>query len=204
MTPNIHYENRELEGERLELPKGAIYWLGANLTLRRCSLSISVGSRWLHLLSGHLIDCTIQAKAELKNARWTRMNFKGCQFKGRFSGNDFGFREESYDPWRVGGIEDCDFSEARLQGCRFFNCDMRTIKLPRWPCFTFMDARRHAAELRQHAWPGLFGQVTVEVVCDAPEGTVASTWHAPTVAEKMATTVEELRVALARAPGIFM
>jgi hypothetical protein len=203
VTPNIHYENREIEGERLELPKGAIYWLGANLTLRRCSLSISVGSRWLHLLSGYLIDCTIQAKAELKNARWTRMNFKGCQFKGRFSGNDFGFREESYDPWRIGGIGNCDFSEARLNGCRFFNCDMSTIRLPRWPCFTFLDARGHAAELVGRAWPGQVG-IIIEGLAKNPEGTVAETWHAPTVAKNMDTTVEELRVALKTAPGIFM
>ncbi|HEX8823864.1 MAG TPA: hypothetical protein VF794_28350 [Archangium sp.] len=80
---------------------------------------------------------------------------------------------------------------------------MSTIRLPRWPCFTFMDARRHVAVLVQREWPGSFGSV-IKVVCDAPEGTVASTWHAPTVAEKMDTTVEELRAALETAPGLFM
>jgi hypothetical protein len=80
---------------------------------------------------------------------------------------------------------------------------MSTIRLPRWPCFTFMDVRRHGADLGQQEWPGFFGSV-IKVVCDAPEGTVASTWHAPAVAEKMDTTVEELRAALERAPGIFM
>lgn len=205
MTPNIHYENREIEGERLELTdKKAIYWLGPNVTLRGCTLVTNISARWLHLVSGSLIDCTIQAKSELKTLPWAPMKLKGCRFKGRFGGNDFGFRDDVDDRWRLGGIEDCDFSEARLNGCRFFNCDMSTIRLPRWPCFTFMDARGHAAELRQHAWPGLFGQVTLEVVCDAPKGTVASTWHAPTVAEKMDTTVEELRTALERVPWVVM
>ncbi len=59
MTPNIHYENREIEGERLELTdKTAIYWLGPNITLRGCTLVTSISARWLHLVSGSLIDCT--------------------------------------------------------------------------------------------------------------------------------------------------
>ena len=132
------------------------------------------------------------------------MKLKGCRFKGRFAGNDFGFREDGNARERAGGIEDCDFSEAQLHGVAFFNCDMTTIRLPRWPCFTFLDPLRHVAELRQHAWPGLVGKATVEAVCESPVGTVAVTWHAPTVAEKMETTVEELRAALETAPGIFM
>lgn len=34
MTPDIHYEKREIIGERLELLKGPFYWLGPDLTLR--------------------------------------------------------------------------------------------------------------------------------------------------------------------------
>jgi hypothetical protein len=81
---------------------------------------------------------------------------------------------------------------------------MSTIRLPRWPCFTFLNPLEHAAELRKHSWPGLVGRVTVEVACESPEGRVAVTWHAPTVAEKLDTTVEDLRAALETAPGIFM
>ncbi len=204
MTPNIHYEKRELIGERLELLKGPFYWLGPDLTLRDCTVIISAARRALSLVSGALVNCTIQAKGELKGLPWATMKLKGCRFKGRFTGNEFGFRTDVDDRWRGGGIEDCDFSEAQLQGCSFFNCDMRTIRLPRWPCVTFLDPLRHAAELRRHAWPGLVGRTTIEAVCESPTGTVAVTWHAPTVAEKKDTTVEELRAALEAAPGIFM
>jgi len=204
VTPNIHYENREIEGERLELTdKKAIYWLGPNVTLRRCTLVTHISARWLHLVSGSLIDCTIHAKSELKTLPWAPMSVKGCRFKGRFTGNDFGFREDVDERWRAGGIEDCDFSEAQLEGCRFFNCDMTSIRLPRWPCFTFLDARRHAAELARRAWPGSFDSV-IRTVCDPPNGTVASAWHAPTIAKKSDITVEELRAALEGTPGIFM
>ncbi|WNG33081.1 hypothetical protein F0U61_05180 [Archangium violaceum] len=196
MTPNIHYENREIEGERLELPKGAIYWLGPNITLRRCTIVLSVGSRWLTLMSGQLIDCTIQAKNELKNTRWTTMNFKGCRFKGRFTGNEFGQRRGHDEEWELAGLEDCDFSEARLDACRFHGCDMRTMRLPRWPCFTIMDPRGHAAELGRLAWPGRFGRVVIEDFAEEPESVVALTYHAPSVAERLDTTAEELRAVL--------
>ena len=85
MTPNIHYKDREIEDERLELPAGAIYWLGPDLTLCRCTVVLGVGSRWLILMSGRFIDCTIRARNELKNTRWTTMNFKGCRFSAATS-----------------------------------------------------------------------------------------------------------------------
>jgi len=203
VTPNIHYKDREIAGERLELTKGPLYWLGPNLTLRDCTVIISAARRSLTLMSGQFINCTIQVKGELKSLGWGPMKLVGCRFKGRFGGNDFGFREDVDERRKLGGIEDCDFSEAHLNGCRFFNCDMSTIRLPRWPCFTIMDPRGHAVEMVRREWPGQVG-ILVEGLAKNPEGTVAETWHAPTVAEKMDTTVEELRAALERAPGIFM
>jgi hypothetical protein len=204
VTPNIHYKDREIVGERLELPKGALYWLGPNLTLRNCTLVISVASRWLTLMSGQFIDCTIQAKGELKNLRWARMNFKGCRFKGRFTGNDFGFREDDLDKWRLGAVEDCDFSEARLDACRFYNCDMRTIQLPRWPCFTLLDPVRRATELGRVEWPGRYGRVVIEDLREQEESVVAITDHAPSVAAQLDTTAEELRAVLERLSGVVM
>jgi len=204
VTPNIHFENREIEGERLELTdKQAIYWLGPSVTLRCCTLVTNISARWLHLVSGSLVDCTIQAKSELKTLPWATMKLKGCRFKGRFGGNDFGFRTDGDEMRKLGGIEDCDFSEARLNGCRFFNCDMSTIRLPLWPCFSFMDPLGHAAELVRREWPGQFG-IVVEGLAKNPAGTVAESWHAPTVAEKMDTTVEGLRAALEGAPWVVM
>ena len=150
MTPNIHFENREIEGERLEFPKHAIYWLGPNVTLRRCTLVLSVATRWLHLLSGQLVDCT------------------------------------------------------RLDACRFYNCDMRTIQLPRWPCFTLLDPVRRAAELARVEWPGRFGSVVIEGLAKQEESIVALTEHAPSVAAQLGTTTEDLRAVLERLSGVVM
>ncbi|WNG27998.1 hypothetical protein F0U62_31295 [Cystobacter fuscus] len=204
MTPNIHYKDREIVGERLELSKGTLYWLGPNLTLRNCTVIISVASRALTMMSGQFIDCTIQAKGELKNKRWSRMNFKGCRFKGRFTGNDFGFREDDLDKWRIGGIADCDFTEARLDACRFYNCDMSTIRLPRWPCFTILDPVHRAEELARVEWPGTYGRVVIEGLKRQDTSIVALTDHAPSEAAQFDTTQEELRTVLERVPWVVM
>jgi hypothetical protein len=44
-------------------------------------------------MSARLIDCTIEVKREWVGAVWTEVSLKGCRFKGRFSGSDFG-------PWK--------------------------------------------------------------------------------------------------------
>jgi hypothetical protein len=155
-------------------------------------------------MSGQLIDCSIQVKGELRNLRWATMNFKGCRFKGRFIGNDFGFHEDDLDQWKLGGIEDCDFSEARLDACRFYNCDMKTIQLPRWPCFTILDPVRRAAELARVEWPGRYGPVVIEGLAEQEERVVAITDHAPSVAARLGTTAEELRAVLERLSGVVM
>ncbi|MFY0579523.1 hypothetical protein ACN28S_39410 [Cystobacter fuscus] len=199
MTPNIHYENREVDGERLELTDNtAIYWLGPNITLRRCSVVLGVPGRWLSLVSGQLIDCTIQAKRELVDSRWTTMGLKGCRFKGRFSGNEFGHRRGHLDNWQFGTVEDCDFSEARLDLCRFHGCDMSTVRLPKWPCFTILDPLKYAPELLSMPWPGDFTPVILEGPLKEQPSTVALTFYAPAEAKRSRATLEEFKAAVER------
>ena len=198
MTPNIHYDNREIEGERLDLTQRGIYWLGPNITLRRCTVVLGVASRWLSLVSGQLIDCTLEAKRELKNTRWTTMNFKGCRFKGRFYGNEFGQRREHEEGWELAGLEDCDFSEARLDLCRFHGSDMRTVRLPKWPCFTILDPLGHGRELMSVPWPGTFRPVRMEGEFKELPTTVALSFYAPAQAERSKTTEAELKAAIER------
>lgn len=59
-------------------------------------------------------------------------------------------------------------------------------------------------ELGRREWPGLFGQVVIKGLAEEPEGVVAVTWHAPTIAEKLDTTAEGLRPVLERLPGVIM
>lgn len=194
---NIIYENRELEGEELELAdKDGLYYLGSNLTLQRCTVVIRVPTRRLLICPSRFIDCTIQVKQELKNLDWSMAFLKGCRFTGRLTGSDFGHRLPDLPGRENGGIEDCDFTEARLNYCRFHGCDMRTLRLPPWPCFTILDPIGRSPELNRVRWPGRFGGVIVENLSTEPPSTVALTYHALSVAERFGTTPEELKSVL--------
>jgi hypothetical protein len=197
---NVIFENKEIQGERLELTdKKANYILGPNLTLRDCTLVTRVSGKWLSLRQARFIDCTFEVKQQLTNfQQWVRVSLQGCRFKGRLSGNDLGhWPEYGNDPnSRYGSIEDCDFSKAHLDGCRFHGCDPRTIRFPKWPYFTFVDPLRHAPALRLGKWPEWFNDVIVQELHTNPPSTVALTYHAPSVANRLRTTAEELKAVI--------
>ncbi|QRN97452.1 pentapeptide repeat-containing protein [Archangium violaceum] len=192
----VFYENREIENERLELTdKGSLYFLGSGLTLRNCTVIVKVSGRNLFIDGVRFIDCTFEVKQELKNhQQWIRASLKRCRFKGRLSGCDFGHWPEygSEPEYKLGAIEDCDFTEARLDGCRFMGCDPSTLRFPRWPCFTILDPLSRAAELRSVPWPGSFGSVVIEYLHERPRATRAVTYYAPAIAKRHETTLEEL------------
>jgi len=194
---NIVFENREIENERLELTdKKANYILGPNLTLRNCTLVLKVSARRLSLKQPSFIDCTFEVKQELKNYQsWVAASLKGCRFKGRLSGCDFGHWPEYMSlPWyQHGSIEDCDFTEARLDGCRIMGCDPATLRFPKWPCFTIIDPIGRARELNGVQWPGRFGSIVIEDLHERPPSTRAVTYYAPALEKQYETPPEELK-----------
>lgn len=200
----VFYENREIENERLELTdKGSRYFLGSKLTLRNCTLILKVSARNLYIHGVRFINCTFEVKQELKNhPQWLYASLKGCRFKGRLSGCEFGRWPGYSEGWEYGAIEDCDFTEARLDGCRFHGCDMNSIRLPRWPCFTIVDPIRRSPELSAMEWPGDIGRITMKGHAREPPSTVAVTWFAPVLAQKSGTTPEAIKAVLDRCEGI--
>jgi len=194
----VFHEDKEIENERLELTdKGSLYFLGRDLTLRNCTVVLKVAARNLLIRKARFIGCTFEVKQELKNhQQWVFASLEGCRFKGRLSGCDFGRWPGYSDGWEHGTIEDCDFTEARLNASRFMGCDPRTLRFPRWPCFTIVDPIGRSRELNRVDWPDLFGRVIVKHLHTEPPPTVAVTYHAPTVAKQLETTPEELRAVI--------
>jgi hypothetical protein len=198
---NVIFNNQELENERLELKdKNSLYYLSTGLTLRNCTIILKVPASRLIIKQARFINCMFEVKQELKNhQQWVFASINGCRFKGRFLGCDFGHRPDySEEEAKHGSIEDCDFSEALLNFCRFHACDMRTIRLPRWPCFTLLDPLRHVAELGRVQWPGSFGDLIVDNLPTRPPSTVAITYLASAIATRLGTTEEALRSAIER------
>jgi len=197
----VVFKEKVIEGERLELTdKNSLYFLGPDVTLKDCSLVLKVSARNLLIRGGtRFIDCAFEVKQELKNHQdWITASLKGCRFKGRLSGCDFGYWPEyNKDPeYQLGSIEDCDFTEARLDGCRFMGCDPSTLRLPRWPCFTVLDPIARAPELLRVKWPGIVGDVIVEDFHAQPDRTSAVTFYAPSLAKSLEATPEEIRAVI--------
>ncbi|MFL5343174.1 MAG: hypothetical protein ACJ8AT_00165 [Hyalangium sp.] len=198
---NVIYENRVIEKERLELSaRDSLYFLGRNLTLRRCTLVLGVPAQRLHVNDTRIMECTIEVRARLKNFQWSSAHLKGCRFKGRFIGNDFGSWS---DKPTEASIEDCDFTEAHLQGCRFLQCDVRTLSLPRWPYFTLLDAGRRALELGAVPWPGTDGPIIGRVLAQTPPDTQALSYSARDLAKFCGTTPEALKALIEKLDGVY-
>jgi Pentapeptide repeats (8 copies) len=196
----VNLEDTVIENERLELGAGTIYFLGPRLTLRNCTLVLRVPARDLIIPEARFVECTIDIKKELKNFHWEHAVLKGCRFTGRLSGNDFG-RWPTSDR-APGSIEDCDFTEARLDGCRFIGCDLDTLRLPSWPCFTIQDPARRSRELNALEWPGQMG-IAIKGFSTYPESTAAITYWAPAIARWSGSSVEEIRAVLEKLDGVF-
>jgi hypothetical protein len=195
----LNIEGRKIENERLELAN-AICFLGPNLTLRNCTLVLRVAARNLILIKPRFIDCTIEVKKELKNFPWTKADLQGCRFTGKMSGNDFGRWPYDEQPER-GSIEDCDFTAAQLDACRFVDCDVSTLKFPPWPCFTLLDPVRRKRELLAAPWPDAL-RITVKSFVDSPPETVAVTYSATALTKRKATTEEAIRAVLNKLDGV--
>ncbi|MET0403333.1 MAG: pentapeptide repeat-containing protein [Cystobacter sp.] len=195
---NVLLKNKDIDHERVDLTeKEAHYFLGPNLTMKHCTLVLKVSARRLFLDGARFTHCTFEVKQELKNhQQWVFASLTGCQFKGRLSGGDFGHWPEYSGSTTIGSIENCDFTEARLAGCRFHGCDINTLRFPKWPCFTFLDPIGRARELRGVKWPGSFGDIVVDNLHTHPPSTKALTYYAPSAAERFETTPEELRAVL--------
>jgi hypothetical protein len=199
---NVIFKNQEITNERLELTNNnSLYFLSTGLTLRNCTVVLKVPASRLVIKQATFIDCTFEVKQELKNhQQWISASLKGCRFKGRLTGCDFGhWPEYGSDPWfHFGSIEDCDFSEARLQGCRIMGCDPTTIRFPKWPCFTILDPIGRASELRGLTWPGPMGELIRDMLPKHPPRTRALTYYAPSAAKLVQTTPEEIRAVIER------
>jgi hypothetical protein len=196
----IQFSDREIVNEQLVLDsKSELYYLGHDLTLRQCTLVLKVPARALVIARTRLIDCTIHVKQELKNFWWYMSVLKGCRFTGRLTGNDFGLNPHAPPE---GGIEDCDFSEAQLDGCRFLGCDTRTLRFPPWPCFTLLDTFKRAQELRAAPWPGDLGPLVMSGFDQDWPTTVAVTYSAPALAKRRGTTPEAIRATLEKLDGV--
>jgi len=197
----IQYRDREVRGEKIDIKSDDAYYLGPDLVLRDCTLVMRTNARAFTLTRAQLIGCTVEAKKKLNGVPWYRARLKGCSFTGSFAGCDFGYWPEAGGP--DGAIEDCDFSGATLDGCRFIGCDAATLSFPSWPCFTVLNPHQRAAELGKHQWPGTVG-VIVQTFPMYPPSTTAVTLLATSELKNSGASESEFRAMLEKIDGIIL
>lgn len=187
----VELRDKEIGNEQIELKGDGVCYLGPNLTLKQCRLTLRLNSRDLIIAGAKLIGCSIEVKKALVNLPWYGAYLKDCKLSGTFTGCDFGQPELGSQGW----IEGCDLAEARLEGCRFMACDVTTLRLPSWPCFTVLEPFKRSEELKTYSWPGEM-KFVVNSFSRYPPSTSAVTFSAKALAKQFKTTEEDIQAAL--------
>jgi len=153
--------------------------IGDGAELIDCKIIIHGSARGIIISKSKFTNCLIHAKRKLVNFYWSYSKLIGCTFLGRLEGCVFGNIENTK---RIeGSIEDCDFTKATLHLSSFNDCDMTSIKLPRWPCFTVLEPKRNKKKWLALPLPEEICYLQ-ETICETDESAI--TLHWPTIAKE--------------------
>ncbi len=130
-------------------------------TLENCHIIVDVPRGGAGIHDCQLTECTIETKKRMKDSWFFDSDYTRCKFKGKFLGMDFG-RSPWPDPLtgeldKHGDLIDCDFTEATLDLCRFFNVDITRQKFAPWPQFVISMEQYRKAVAMERGWPGKLG-----------------------------------------------
>lgn len=196
-----HLHDQTVEDQEIQLGKVNANYLGPNLLLKGCKLMLRTTAKALTATETTIEDSQIVAAQKLTGFRWYHVWFRRCRFSGTFSGCEFGHWPD--DPPSAGGIEECDFSAAILDGCRFLDCDTSRIRFPTWPCFTLLDPVGNLSSLSSRTWPGSTG-IIVNTLKSSPPETSAVVLDSSQVVKKLGSSQDELCAFLKKLDNVLM
>jgi hypothetical protein len=153
------------------------------------------------LVMSTLKECLVDAVKPQRDSDFFTARFFNCRFKGVFSGIDFGSGRRTDLHQDFGAVEGCDFTDATLDGCRFFNTDVSSLRLPGWPHAVLLDFSKRAADVAAMTWPGELGRY---MRLNEPDAVKAVVLHIPSLARLVACTEEQIRQALEEFGGVVM
>lgn len=145
-------------------------------------------------------DCAVDAVMPQRDRNMFLARFINCRFTGVFSGIDFGCSHTVERDGDFGAVDHCDFSEAILDGCRFFNVDPVELRFPRSNHAVLVDLRTRADDVASMAWPGLLGSY-LALAADMPSSLRVNVVHIPSLASLVKCSQEEVMKALKRLEG---
>jgi hypothetical protein len=171
--------------------------------LTACALKLAQkSSRWpIVIVRTTVVDSDVVAVKRQKDDRLFQARFINCRFRGVFSGIDFGQSHNVARDGDFGGVEGCDFTEAKLDGCRFFNVDVSSLRLPRWPHVVLLDFAQRAAEVAAMKWPGTLGNF-MRICADQPVSLRVAVIYTPSLTKLVGCTEEQMREAFEQFGGV--
>ncbi len=174
-------------------------------TLEDCHIIVDVPRGGAHILDSQLTNCIIETKKRMKDAWFFSSDYTRCKFKGKFDSMDFG-RSPRPDPLtgeldKYGDMVDCDFTEATLDSCRFFNVDIARQKFAPWPQFVIPYANKLQASKLPREWPGDYG-VHMRLVPRQNPALVATTGTVKDYLKEFEISLEELEQILGDIGGV--
>jgi hypothetical protein len=150
--------------------------------LRGGTLLVQARKRWPAVTMSTFEDCEVRFPKRTSSGRVNLLaaRFVRCSFHGFLNGIDFGSNSADGELDAFGRLEACDFSGARLNGCRFLNCDIASLRFPPPPHIVILSPSSRKADVERIAWPGQLGAY-MRVCTDKPEYFSASVFHLPTI-----------------------
>jgi len=187
----------KLARTEIKLSGSEVNFLGPELVLENCSIHSECDCNTLCIAGLKMNGGDFIQHSPLNDFHFNRAHLVNVKFIGNFIGCDFGDWETS-DRSSVNG---CDFSDAVLDGCRFLNCDMDEIQLPKWPNFAILNPIDARPVLLSRKWPSDIG-VTLDVYTDNDPECVAICGNAEVLSKEDKISLDDLRELLMTLPGI--
>jgi len=187
----------KISEQDIKLTSEEANFLGPELVLENCTINSNCDRDTLTIAGLTMIGGDFIQHARLSDFHFSRAHLINVKFTGNFIGCDYGDWEK-LDRSSVSG---CDFSEAILDGCRFLNCDMHGIQLPKWPNFAILNPINARSVVLSRKWPSEIG-ITLDVYTDNDPECVAICGNAEILAKEDKISLDDLRELLMTLPGI--
>lgn len=149
--------DQNISAQTIEIgPSGVSHVLRCSLS--GCRLIIDSADSGDGLYDSLLIDCRIEYKRALKDYQVFSNDLVRCAIKGKFVGVDWGMSPYvnpiTKQPDGRGSVQDCDFTQAALDLCRFFSVDVSRQKFAGLPQFVVRLPNTSASADFDRPWPG--------------------------------------------------
>jgi hypothetical protein len=190
--------DKKISGEQLLLSNLEVNFLGPDLVLENCDVHSDCQSKALTISGLKMTGGRfVQQDRALTDFHFERAHFSSVKFSGKFTGCTFG-DWESVD---VSSIQDCDFTDAGLEDSRFLNCEIESIRLPKWPAFTIVSPAEARDFVMSRPWPSKT-RIALDVYTDTDPECVAICGDAAQLAKSDDIPLDELRTLLEVVPGV--